>query len=73
MGHFSCLPPGCLFFFAHPLSAALTMNCLSLQALALDRQVMEAVCPNNMALGQIWERDKKRSEKYNNKLPGKYN
>lgn len=38
----------------HPLSDALTMYCLSLHALALDRQVMEAVWPNNMALGQIW-------------------
>lgn len=27
----------------HPLSDALTMYCLSLHALALDRQVMEAV------------------------------
>lgn len=44
----------------HPLSDALTMYCLSLHALALDRQVMEAVWPNNMARGQIWTEDKRR-------------
>lgn len=42
--------------FTHPLSDALTIYCLSEQALAFDRQVMEAVWPNNMALGQIWEK-----------------
>lgn len=42
------------FTIAHPLSDALTMYCLSLHALALDRQVMEAVWPNSIALGQIW-------------------
>lgn len=44
----------------HPLSDALTMYCLSLHALALDRQVIEAVWPNNMARGQIWTEDKRR-------------
>lgn len=44
----------------HPLSDALTMYCLSLHALAFDRQVMEAVWPNNMARGQIWRQDKRR-------------
>lgn len=38
------------------------MYCLSLHALALDRQVMEAVWPNNMALGQIWAENKRRAE-----------
>lgn len=36
------------------------MYCLSLHTLALDRQVMEAVWPNNMALGQIWTQKRKR-------------
>lgn len=43
----------------HPLSDALTMYCLSLHALAFDRQVMEAVWPNNMARGQIWTQEKR--------------
>lgn len=38
------------------------MYCLSLHALALDRQVMEAVWPNNMALGQIWAENIRRAE-----------
>lgn len=45
----------------HPLSDALTMYCLSLHALALDRQVMEAVWPKSMALGQIWAEDERES------------
>lgn len=69
LGHFSALHSNsdvCLIFkkkkkSTYPLSDALTMYCLSLHALALDRQVMEAVWPNNMALGQIWTH-KKRGE-----------
>lgn len=38
------------------------MYCLSLHALALDRQVMEAVWPNNMALGQIWAEKNRKAE-----------
>lgn len=54
---FSCFMFECK---THPLSDALTMYCLSLHALALARQVMEAVWPNNMARGQIWTEDKRR-------------
>lgn len=42
----------------YPLSEALTMYCLSLLALALDKQVTEAVCPNRSPLGLICKKSK---------------